>query len=47
VILGSWALLQLWWLTVAAAVVIGAWWALFLVLAPAAWKQEQSGSGGS
>jgi hypothetical protein len=47
VILGSWAALQLWWFTAAAAVVIGAWWALFLVLVPAAWKQEQSGAGGS
>ncbi len=47
VVLATWALLKLWWLTAAAALLVAAWWAMFLVLVPAAWKQEQSGVGGS
>jgi len=45
VVLVSWLLLHRWWLTAAAGLAIGAWWWLFLVLVPAAWKQEQSGTG--
>jgi hypothetical protein len=44
---GSWLLLHLWWITAGASVLIGAWWLLFLVLMPAAWKRSQAGEGGS
>ncbi|MEA5441629.1 DUF6737 family protein [Cyanobium gracile] len=43
IVVSSWLVLHLRWLTSAVAVVIGAWWLLFLVLMPAAWKQERSG----
>lgn len=46
IIVGSWMLLQLWWLTAVVSVVIAAWWLLFLVLMPAAWTQEQAGGSG-
>jgi F0F1-type ATP synthase assembly protein I len=42
----SWLLLHLWWVTAGVSIVIGAWWLLFLVLMPAAWKQEQASEGG-
>jgi hypothetical protein len=42
----SWLVLHLWWITAGVAVVIGAWWLLFLVLMPAAWKQGQEPAGG-
>ncbi len=42
----SWLVLHLWWITAGAALVIGAWWLLFLVLMPAAWKQSQAGGSG-
>ena len=47
VVVASWLLLHLWWLTAGVSVVIGAWWLLFLVLMPAAWKQSQGSGGGS
>jgi hypothetical protein len=37
----SWLILHRWWISLATAVAIGAWWFLFLVLMPAAWKLEQ------
>ncbi len=43
---GSWLVLHLWWITAAVAVVIGAWWLLFLVLMPVAWKQAKEPAGG-
>ena len=43
IMVASWLLLHLWWLTAGVSVVISAWWLLFLVLMPAAWKQEQAG----
>lgn len=46
-ILASWALIKIWWLTAAIGLGIAAWWLLFLVLVPAAWKQEQQGAGDS
>lgn len=46
IVTGSWMVLHLWWLTAGVSVVIAAWWLLFLVLMPAAWKQEQAGSSG-
>ncbi|KEF42722.1 MAG: hypothetical protein ER33_04065 [Cyanobium sp. CACIAM 14] len=38
----SWQLLHLRWLTAGVALAIGAWWLLFLVLVPAAWKAKQA-----
>jgi len=46
VVLFSWVLLHRWWLTAAAGLAIGAWWLLFLVLVPAAWRQEQAAAKG-
>jgi hypothetical protein len=43
IVAGSWFLLHLWWLSAGVSVVIAAWWLLFLVLMPAAWRQEQAG----
>jgi hypothetical protein len=42
---GSWLVLHLWWVTTGVSLVIGAWWLLFLVLMPAAWKQDQARGG--
>ncbi|KAF0653736.1 hypothetical protein L107_05188 [Cyanobium sp. Copco_Reservoir_LC18] len=39
----SWLVLHLWWITAGVSVVIACWWLLFLVLMPAAWKEEQAG----
>jgi len=36
----SWLLFGLWWLSVVAAIAVLFWWGLFLVLVPAAWRQE-------
>ncbi|WP_259724863.1 DUF6737 family protein [Synechococcus sp. CS-1332] len=38
----SWLVLHLWWITAGVSLVIGAWWLLFLVLMPAAWKRSQA-----
>jgi hypothetical protein len=35
---GSWGILHLRWLTLTVSLLVGAWWFLFLVLVPAAWK---------
>ncbi|WP_159816825.1 DUF6737 family protein [Cyanobium sp. Copco_Reservoir_LC18] len=43
VIGASWLVLHLWWITAGVSVVIACWWLLFLVLMPAAWKEEQAG----
>lgn len=40
----SWLLLHLWWISGLVGLVVLAWWGLFLVLMPAAWRQ-QMGSG--
>lgn len=34
----SWVLLKLWWLSLLIACGVVAWWALFLVLVPRAWR---------
>lgn len=34
----SWFLLQLWWLSLVVAAGVLAWWGLFLVLVPRAWR---------
>ncbi|PSB38831.1 hypothetical protein C7B81_04590 [Aphanothece cf. minutissima CCALA 015] len=39
----SWLVLHLWWITAGVSAVIAAWWLLFLVLMPAAWKRSQAG----
>ena len=36
----SWLLFGRWWLSVVAAIAVLLWWGLFLVLVPAAWRQE-------
>ena len=36
----SWLLFGRWWLSVVVAVGVSLWWGLFLVLVPAAWRQE-------
>ena len=41
VVLGSWVIAHLWWLTALVAIPVLLWWWLFLVLVPAAWRQEQ------
>ncbi|MCX5928560.1 MULTISPECIES: DUF6737 family protein [unclassified Synechococcus] len=33
-IAGSWLLLQIWWLTTGVALVVIAWWVLFLLIVP-------------
>ena len=45
IILASWVALRLWWLTAGVSAVIAAWWLLFLVLLPAAWKEAQESGG--
>ncbi|AFY27877.1 DUF6737 family protein [Cyanobium gracile] len=47
IVTGSWMVLHLWWITAGVSVVITAWWLLFLILMPAAWRQEQAGGSGS
>jgi len=41
---GSWVVLQRWWITAAVAVAVGLWWLMFLVLVPAAYRQQQAQS---
>jgi hypothetical protein len=36
----SWLLFRLWWLTMVVVLGVLLWWGLFLVLVPAAWRQE-------
>lgn len=33
-IAGSWLLLQIWWLTTGVALVVIAWWVLFILIVP-------------
>ena len=40
IIIGSWLLLQRWWITVPLSVGVCLWWTLFLVLVPAAYRGE-------
>ncbi|MEA5390707.1 DUF6737 family protein [Cyanobium gracile UHCC 0139] len=47
IVSGSWVLLHLWWITAGVLAVIAAWWLLFLVLMPAAWKESQAGGSGN
>lgn len=35
----SWIWLQLWWLTALVTAAVLAWWGLFLVLVPKAWRE--------
>ena len=41
VVAASWLLLGRWWISLPLALLVVAWWALFLVLVPTAWRQEQ------
>jgi len=36
----SWLLFGRWWLSVVVAIAVLLWWGVFLVLVPAAWRQE-------
>jgi hypothetical protein len=36
----SWLVFGRWWLSVVVAIAVLLWWGLFLVLVPAAWRQE-------
>lgn len=38
---GSWLLLHRWWISLPLGLAVVAWWGLFLVLVPAAWRAEQ------
>ena len=40
-VLGSWVVLSLWWITALITMAVLAWWILFLIVVPAAWRQEQ------
>lgn len=46
IIVASWMVLHLWWITAGVLAVIAVWWLLFLVLMPSAWKESQTGGGG-
>ena len=37
----SWLLLHRWWITLPLGLAVLAWWTLFLLLVPAAWRAEQ------
>ena len=39
VILASWIMLKLWWVTTLVGAAVSAWWLLFLVLVPRAWRE--------
>jgi hypothetical protein len=39
----SWLALGLWWISLPLALGVLAWWGLFLLLVPAAWRAEQQG----
>jgi hypothetical protein len=41
---GSWCWLRLWWISLPLAAVVLVWWWLFLVLVPAAYAAQVSGS---
>jgi len=42
----SWLALGIWWITLPLALGVLAWWGLFLLLVPAAWRAEQQGAQG-
>jgi len=44
---GSWWLLQLWWITLPLTLLVLAWWLLFLVLVPAAWRRDLAATASS
>jgi len=37
---GSWTLLRLWWVTAGVSILVTLWWLMFLVLVPAAYRQQ-------
>jgi len=41
VVLASWFVLHRWWVTLPVAIGVGLWWAVFLLLVPAAYQQSQ------
>lgn len=46
-VVASWLVLQRWWISAPLALAVLAWWGLFLVLVPAAYRQEQAQQGHS
>lgn len=40
IIAGSWVVLHRWWISASLSLAVGLWWLVFLVLVPAAYKQE-------
>lgn len=42
----SWLWLKLWWVSALASIAVLAWWGLFLVLVPRAWKEAAGGMNG-
>jgi hypothetical protein len=47
VVTASWLLLGLWWISLPVALGVLAWWGLFLLLVPAAWRAAQQEQGGA
>lgn len=45
VVSASWLLLHRWWISLPLALAVLAWWLLFLLLVPAAWRAEQQAAG--
>lgn len=40
VVAGSWLVLHRWWISVPVGLAVLAWWAVFLALVPAAYRQQ-------
>ena len=40
VVAGSWVVLHRWWISLPVGLGVVAWWAVFLVLVPAAYRQQ-------
>jgi len=45
VVTSSWLLFGRWWLSLVVSIGVLLWWGLFLVLVPAAWRQEAQAAG--
>lgn len=45
VVAGSWIVLRLWWLTLLVGLAVLAWWLLFLVLVPQAYRDSLRSGG--
>jgi hypothetical protein len=50
IVVGSWLVLHIWWITIPLGILIGIWWLYFLVLVPQMLRQmaeEQANQSGS